>query len=72
MRAWLFSSSPCGRGDSQRQYCRAWDWASTSCSEIVKAHGGTVGAHSEGRQTVFTVKLPKSAPAASAGLSPAA
>ena len=42
------------------------------CSEIVKAHGGTVGAHSEGRQTVFTVKLPKSAPAASAGLSPAA
>jgi signal transduction histidine kinase len=39
-------------------------------SEIVKAHGGTVGAHSAGRQTVFTVKLPKIASAANAGSMP--
>jgi len=37
-------------------------------NEIVKAHGGTVGAHSEGRQLVFTVKLPRTAPVASSGV----
>jgi len=37
-------------------------------NEIVKAHGGTVAARSEGRQLVFTVELPRTAPVASAGL----
>ena len=32
-------------------------------SEIAKAHGGTIAADSRGRRTVFTVSLPKGAPA---------
>jgi signal transduction histidine kinase len=41
-------------------------------SEIVKAHGGTVGARSAGRLTVFTVTLPRGGLGAQQSSPPAA